>query len=252
MERKLLQVLLFAFLFSASNVVKAQIEIIPSKVIWTSTEAPKISSNVGFALGVNGKQNIYLSDDTNQRIGINTAISVPLQGTSHRLDGKLNILYNSSAQNNGLGNGPHLILDEFEPNDYARLRFRNSVLTGSGFSTALEVKPNYWDLKGMAHNGGETSDRFQIAHNGIDPNLSLTGDGKIGFGMTDPIEFFHFRKTDFANLLWESYSPEWKIKNLSNSSAVTDSEINFQNFNNVSVLKVGYRQLPSLTPDKVA
>ncbi|MES2777094.1 MAG: hypothetical protein V4722_23155 [Bacteroidota bacterium] len=86
-------------------------------------------------------------------------------------DSKLTVASNSNTINGTLA------LHENE-SDYARLQFSNQNSAGN----------NYWHLAGFNDNVTINNDRFNIYHGLTGDIMSITGDGKVGIGTTNPTQ----------------------------------------------------------------
>lgn len=177
--KNLLVPLLFSF--STFSPVFAQIEIAPEKstrpaIIHTENSKP-------FSIGLN--ENAVLHFSQNSRLGLGTEFIS--NGIANHLNyGKFHILHNSGGNFSEATGSAHLVLDEAELGDYARLRFVNSFFL-SGSTTKNYIKSDrFWDIAGIAGSSNVINDRLHFYNSENGNILTLTGDEKVGINDSSP------------------------------------------------------------------
>ncbi|MGR3809059.1 hypothetical protein [Jiulongibacter sp. NS-SX5] len=172
----------------------AQIETLPAN----GFSPLRITSNdKSFGIGPSAYNLNFLnsSSSSTYNIGIGTAF-FPLLLTSPVFynDGKLTIRHNSNLENDTGENGPQLILDEYDANDYARLRFRNSWSTSSGYPISTSTyhrSPRFWDVAALSNGATASDDRLNFYNSDYGDILTIRGDGHVGVNATSPTGRMH-------------------------------------------------------------
>jgi hypothetical protein len=120
--------------------------------IWANGSNLDISTSLGTGRGISFSPNaaVKMLIDYNGNVGIGTTAPTA----------KMQIDYNSSLS------VPHLLLNEVD-NDYARLRFQNTINTG-----------RYWDVAGYI-GGSVANDRLNFYNSSFGNVMSVTGDGVL-------------------------------------------------------------------------
>ncbi len=173
---------LFLFL-SFSQAVFSQIVINP-KAWYQNANISSGESKMSITTDASGINFLPLSHSSTGNIGISTTFFTSLLAIAPMYinEGKFHIRHNSTTSNNSNSDGPHLILDEYESNDFARLRFRQSYSNTSyyPFYTNTYVRgARYWDIAGFANGTSTAEDKLHFQNSGANI-LTLRGDGNVG------------------------------------------------------------------------
>jgi hypothetical protein len=179
------------------------------------------NTNQIFSIGV-GYDNVFRSNIvtvlSNGRIGIGTTTPAS----------RLHVAFPS-----GTGAGQVVLEEQGDAADGARLTFKNSARTDKN-----------WDLYGLTNNTAANA-RFNFFYNGYGDVMNLTGDGRVGIGLSAPTASLQVRSaSNFAvpqlnlQVTADSYSrlrmsntinttPWWDIAGLTHASTSGSAVMNF-------------------------
>jgi hypothetical protein len=168
------KIILFSFCLITYQAF-SQVETLPlvnAGLVYKPARVTSSGSN-HLGIGVGGDIQYFLNNSGTKNTGLGTLFNTTLTTESYLTDGKLHIRHNSTISNDTGTDGPQLILDEDQANDYARMRFRQSAISGFTYTRGNR----YWDLAGFANGANTTQDFFNIHNSGTGDVLSVRGDG---------------------------------------------------------------------------
>lgn len=153
----------------------AQIDVLPKVNAGQTIKPARITTvgDNGLGIGANSFIHYFLNSSGTKNTGLGTQFNTAITTESYLTDGKLHIRHNSTVSNDTGTDGPHLILDEDQSNDYARLRFRQSTISGFTYTRGTR----YWDIAGFANGAATTYDFLNINHSTSGTVFSVRGDG---------------------------------------------------------------------------
>ncbi|MGR3811725.1 hypothetical protein [Jiulongibacter sp. NS-SX5] len=175
------RILLLLTLLVFSSITYAQIEVLPK-----TTNRPSLLSTWNaerFNLGLS--EIGVLSISGNQRIGIGTEFTSADQ-RQYVNYGKMHIRHNSTggwSQNSG---SAHLVLDEAQLGDYARLRFTSSFLLHGSTTKSYVYAGRYWDMAALIDGSDVSDDRINFYNSESGNVMTIRGDNKVGINDSSP------------------------------------------------------------------
>lgn len=178
MKKILLALLFLPFPFLS----RAQLQMQPA-----NDSRPSIIStynNAPFSIGLVNTSVLHFT--SNQNMGLGTRY-ISSSAEHFASLGKFHIRHNSSSTLSGSGGSAHLILDEAQFGDYARLRFINSFLLTASSTKSYIPTSRFWDIASKLDSGNDEAEDILNLYNSEGGNiLTLRGDNKVGINDSSP------------------------------------------------------------------
>lgn len=159
----------------------SQIEILPANS--TSPSNIRQSANQDFIIGLGNASFLHFDRQFRLGLGNDYVSNGNMQFANYA---KFHIRHNSTGAESENSGGPHLLLDEAEFGDFARLRFSNSILLSGSVTKTYTRHERYWDIAGKVDGTETSNDKLHIFNSSTGNILTVQGDEKVGINNSSP------------------------------------------------------------------